>query len=101
MIVQQELVVRVCFILGNLTSKSEKVREAIFSDESFMEVLVSVMQTYFNLEMEVCGVLVDDSTLAYSLSAKFSREFWYSFYNHTGRGFCPNKREKIFHVKNS
>ena len=45
--------VRVCFILGNLTSKSETVREAIFSDESFMEVLVSVMQTYFNMEMEV------------------------------------------------
>jgi len=50
---KQELVVRVCFILGNLTSKSEKVREAIFFDKSFMEVLVSVMQTYFNLEMEV------------------------------------------------
>lgn len=52
--VLQELVVRICFILGNLTSKSEKVREFIFSDESFMEVLVSVMQTYFNMEMEVC-----------------------------------------------
>ena len=49
----QELVVRVCFILGNLTSKSEKVRKAIFSDQSFMDVLVSVMQTYFNLELEV------------------------------------------------
>ncbi|XP_067050151.1 armadillo repeat-containing protein 2-like [Acropora muricata] len=50
---KQELVVRVCFILGNLTSKSEKVRKAIFSDQSFMDVLVSVMQTYFNLELEV------------------------------------------------
>lgn len=50
---KQELVVRICFILGNLTSKSEKVREFIFSDESFMEVLVSVMQTYFNMEMEM------------------------------------------------
>ena len=49
----QELVVRVCFILGNLTSKSEKVRKVIFSDQSFMDVLVSVMQTYFNLELEV------------------------------------------------
>ena len=49
----QELVVRVCFILGNLTSKSEKVRKAIFSDQSFMDVLVSVMQTYFNPELEV------------------------------------------------
>ena len=45
--------VRVCFILGNLTSKSEKVRETIFFDESFMAVLLSVMQTYFNLELEV------------------------------------------------
>ena len=45
--------VRVCFILGNLTSKSEKVREMIFFDESFMAVLLSVMQTYFNLELEV------------------------------------------------
>lgn len=50
---KQELVVRVCFILGNLTSKSENVRHAIFFDESFMEVILSVMQTYFNLEMEV------------------------------------------------
>lgn len=50
---KQELVVRVCFILGNLTSKSEKVREAIFFDEAFMAVLLSVMQSYFNLELEV------------------------------------------------
>ncbi|KAL9969241.1 hypothetical protein ACROYT_G021436 [Oculina patagonica] len=50
---KQELVVRGCFILGNLTSKSEKVREAFFLDESFMAVLLSVMQTYFNMEMEV------------------------------------------------
>ena len=49
----QELVVRVCFILGNLTSKSEKVREAIFFDEAFIAVLLSVMQSYFNLELEV------------------------------------------------
>ena len=45
--------VRVCFILGNLTSKSEKVRETIFFDESFMAVLLSVMQSYFNTELEV------------------------------------------------
>lgn len=50
--------VRVCFILGNLTSKSEKVREAIFFDESFMAVLLSVMQTYFNLELEVWKLLL-------------------------------------------
>ncbi|XP_020605577.1 armadillo repeat-containing protein 2-like [Orbicella faveolata] len=50
---KQELVVRVCFILGNLTSKSEKVRETIFFDESFMAVLLSVMQSYFNTELEV------------------------------------------------
>ena len=46
--------VRVCFILGNLTSKSDRVRKAIYLDDSFMDVLVSVMQTYFNLELEVC-----------------------------------------------
>lgn len=50
---KQELVVRVCFILGNLTSKSDRVRKAIYLDDSFMDVLVSVMQTYFNLELEV------------------------------------------------
>ena len=49
----QELVVRVCFILGNLASKSEDVRDAIFFDDSFLEVILSVMQTYFNFEMEV------------------------------------------------
>ena len=45
--------VRVCFILGNLASKSEDVRDAIFFDDSFLEVILSVMQTYFNFEMEV------------------------------------------------
>ena len=52
-IILQELVVRVCFILGNLASKSEDVRDAIFFDDSFLEVILSVMQTYFNFEMEV------------------------------------------------
>ena len=52
-IIMQELVVRVCFILGNLASKSEDVRDAIFFDDSFLEVILSVMQTYFNFEMEV------------------------------------------------
>ena len=44
---------RVCFILGNLTAKNDEARYELFFTSKAMDTLLSVMQTYFDLEMDV------------------------------------------------
>ena len=44
---------RVCFILGNLTAKNDEARYKLFFTSKAMDTLLSVMQTYFDLEMDV------------------------------------------------
>ena len=43
--------VRVCFILGNLTAKSEVARLQLYFTCKAMDTLLALMQTYFNLEV--------------------------------------------------
>ncbi|XP_033112624.1 armadillo repeat-containing protein 2-like [Anneissia japonica] len=46
-----ELIVRLCFIMGNLTARNDDCRYCLFSTENAMETLLSVFRTYFELDI--------------------------------------------------
>ncbi|XP_071954692.1 armadillo repeat-containing protein 2-like [Antedon mediterranea] len=46
-----ELIVRLCFIMGNLTAKSNDCRYCLFNTENAMETLLSVFRTYLELDI--------------------------------------------------
>ncbi|XP_074844926.1 armadillo repeat-containing protein 2 [Carettochelys insculpta] len=48
---KQDLVVRVVFILGNLTAKNNQAREQFFKEKGSADTLISVFQTYSELDL--------------------------------------------------
>jgi len=50
----QDLVLRVCFILGNLMAKLENARSHLFAQSSTVETLLSVFSFYSAKDIKVC-----------------------------------------------
>ncbi|XP_077669032.1 armadillo repeat-containing protein 2 [Eretmochelys imbricata] len=48
---KQDLVVRVVFILGNLTAKNNQAREQFFKEKGSADTLISLFQTYNELDL--------------------------------------------------
>ncbi|NXG02579.1 ARMC2 protein, partial [Sakesphorus luctuosus] len=48
---QQDLVVRIIFILGNLTAKNNQAREQFFKENGSVNTLTSLFQTYYELDL--------------------------------------------------
>ncbi|NXK62131.1 ARMC2 protein, partial [Sylvietta virens] len=48
---QQDLVIRIIFILGNLTAKSDQSREQFFKEKESVSTLISLFQTYYELDL--------------------------------------------------
>ncbi|XP_009948209.1 PREDICTED: armadillo repeat-containing protein 2, partial [Leptosomus discolor] len=48
---QQDLVIRIIFILGNLTAKNNQAREQFFKEKGSINTLVSLFQTYHELDL--------------------------------------------------
>ncbi|NXU34668.1 ARMC2 protein, partial [Drymodes brunneopygia] len=48
---RQDLVLRVVFILGNLTAKSDQSREQLFKEKGSVNTLTSLFQTYYQLDL--------------------------------------------------
>ncbi|NXF82743.1 ARMC2 protein, partial [Sclerurus mexicanus] len=47
---QQDLVIRIIFILGNLTAKNNQAREQFFKEKESVNTLTSLFQTYYELD---------------------------------------------------
>ncbi|XP_066035545.1 armadillo repeat-containing protein 2 isoform X3 [Chamaea fasciata] len=47
----QDLVVRIIFILGNLTAKNDQSREQFFQEKESVNTLISLFQTYYELDL--------------------------------------------------
>ncbi|XP_035677408.1 armadillo repeat-containing protein 2-like [Branchiostoma floridae] len=59
---KEDLVVRVLFILGNLSAKSEDARLALFHQHGCMETLLGVLRTFLDLDIKAAsedGKVVD------------------------------------------
>ncbi|XP_075603960.1 armadillo repeat-containing protein 2 isoform X2 [Balearica regulorum gibbericeps] len=48
---QQDLVIRIIFILGNLTEKTNQAREQFFKEKGSVNTLISLFQTYHELDL--------------------------------------------------
>ncbi|NXK73366.1 ARMC2 protein, partial [Amazona guildingii] len=48
---QQGLVIRILFILGNLTAKNDQPREQLFQEKGSINTLISLFQTYHELDL--------------------------------------------------
>ncbi|NWX58881.1 ARMC2 protein, partial [Promerops cafer] len=48
---QQDLVIRIIFILGNLTAKNDQSREQFFKEKESVNTLTSLFQTYYELDL--------------------------------------------------
>ncbi|NXF59897.1 ARMC2 protein, partial [Ciccaba nigrolineata] len=48
---QQDLVIRIIFILGNLTEKNNQAREQFFKEKGSVNTLISLFQTYRDLDL--------------------------------------------------
>ncbi|KFP87197.1 Armadillo repeat-containing protein 2, partial [Apaloderma vittatum] len=48
---QQDLVIRIIFILGNLTAKNNEAREQFFKEKGSVNTLISLFQTYHELDL--------------------------------------------------
>ncbi|XP_015714144.1 armadillo repeat-containing protein 2 isoform X2 [Coturnix japonica] len=48
---QQDLVIRIIFVLGNLTAKNNQAREQFFKEEGSVNTLMSLFQTYHELDL--------------------------------------------------
>ncbi|NXA07745.1 ARMC2 protein, partial [Sapayoa aenigma] len=48
---QQDLVIRIIFILGNLTAKNNQAREQFFKEKGSANTLLSLFQTYYELDL--------------------------------------------------
>ena len=49
----QDLVVRLCFVLGNLTAKNEQARLRLFQEKEAMDTLLTVLITYDEFDAQV------------------------------------------------
>ncbi|XP_061222773.1 armadillo repeat-containing protein 2 [Neopsephotus bourkii] len=48
---QQDLVIRILFVLGNLTAKNDQPREQFFQEKGSINTLISLFQTYHELDL--------------------------------------------------
>ncbi|KAM7060904.1 armadillo repeat-containing protein 2 isoform 2-T4 [Acridotheres tristis] len=48
---QQDLVIHIIFILGNLTAKNDQSREQFFKEKESIDTLTSLFQTYYELDL--------------------------------------------------
>ncbi|NXI74362.1 ARMC2 protein, partial [Anseranas semipalmata] len=48
---EQDLVIRIVFILGNLTAKNNQAREEFFKEKESVNTLISLFQTYHELDL--------------------------------------------------
>ncbi|XP_041270866.1 armadillo repeat-containing protein 2 isoform X2 [Onychostruthus taczanowskii] len=48
---QQDLVIRIVFILGNLTARNDQSREQFFKEKESVNTLTSLFQTYYELDL--------------------------------------------------
>ncbi|NWR31431.1 ARMC2 protein, partial [Tachuris rubrigastra] len=48
---QQDLVIRIVFILGNLTANNNQAREQLFKETESVNTLMSLFQTYYELDL--------------------------------------------------
>uniref|UniRef100_A0A8C4U4I0 Armadillo repeat containing 2 n=1 Tax=Falco tinnunculus TaxID=100819 RepID=A0A8C4U4I0_FALTI len=48
---QQDLVIRIIFVLGNLTAKNDQAREQFFKEKGSVNTLISLFQTYYKLDL--------------------------------------------------
>ncbi|KFV01714.1 Armadillo repeat-containing protein 2, partial [Pterocles gutturalis] len=48
---QQDLVIRIIFILGNLTENNNQAREQFFKERGSVNTLISLFQTYYELDL--------------------------------------------------
>ncbi|XP_059324003.1 armadillo repeat-containing protein 2 isoform X2 [Ammospiza nelsoni] len=48
---QQDLVIRIIFILGNLTARNDQSREQFFKEKGSVNTLTSLFQTYYELDL--------------------------------------------------
>ncbi|XP_029889499.1 armadillo repeat-containing protein 2 isoform X1 [Aquila chrysaetos chrysaetos] len=48
---KQDLVIRIIFILGNLTAKNNQAREQFFKEKGSVNTLISLFQTYHELDL--------------------------------------------------
>ncbi|NXV93553.1 ARMC2 protein, partial [Calonectris borealis] len=48
---QQDLVIRILFVLGNLTAKNNQAREQFFKEKESVNTLISLFQTYYELDL--------------------------------------------------
>lgn len=47
----QDLVIRIIFILGNLTAENNQAREQFFKEKGSLNTLISLFQTYHELDL--------------------------------------------------
>ncbi|KAL4233349.1 Armadillo repeat-containing protein 2 [Mactra antiquata] len=52
---RQDIVVRVCFILGNMTAKNDDARTLLFQQPKSLDVLLSVLKTHLELDFKSKG----------------------------------------------
>lgn len=45
--------VRLCFVLGNLTAKNEQARQRLFQEKDALDVLLNVLRTYNDMDKQV------------------------------------------------
>ena len=58
----QEIIVRVLFILGNLTTKSDKTRHQLYFCKASKKYLLKVFQSYFDRNIEASKIETNDNT---------------------------------------
>ncbi|KAL3882503.1 hypothetical protein ACJMK2_028840 [Sinanodonta woodiana] len=49
---KEDIVVRVCFILGNMTAKNDDARIHLFQESNSIEIIISVLKTYLELDIK-------------------------------------------------
>ncbi|PVD28492.1 hypothetical protein C0Q70_11080 [Pomacea canaliculata] len=49
---KEDLVVRLCFVLGNLTAKNEQARQRLFQEKDALDVLLNVLRTYNDMDKQ-------------------------------------------------
>lgn len=50
---RQDVVVRICFVLGNLTAKNETARTLLFQEENALSMLQNVLQFYIDRSLQL------------------------------------------------
>ena len=55
----QDLIVRLCFVLGNLTIKNDSARLKLFQEIDSIETLLNILKTYCQLDKEVSQDLLE------------------------------------------